>query len=73
VPVCCVAGTMLDFGLAGVGVIFLLAMVALYENSCSFVLRCNFDPRGLINSTLVAGGAAGPTYDGLTNSLQGQF
>jgi len=34
---------MLDFGLAGVGVIFFLAMVTLYENSCTFVLRIESD------------------------------
>jgi len=39
----CVAGIRLDFDLAGVGEIFLLAMVALYEyeNSRAFVLRRN--------------------------------
>jgi len=39
VSVGCVAGIMLDFDLVGVGEIFCLAMVALYENSCTFVLR----------------------------------
>ena len=47
-PVCCVAGTTLDFGLASVGVIFFLAMVALYENSCTFVLRCKLDAGKLV-------------------------
>ena len=41
-PVCCVAGARLNSGLAGVGVIFVLAMVAVYENSCTFVLLCNY-------------------------------
>jgi len=40
VSVGCVAGIMLDVDLAGVGEIF-LAMVALHENPCTFVLRCN--------------------------------
>ena len=31
----CVAGIMLDFDLAGAGEIFFIAMVALYENSCT--------------------------------------
>ena len=38
-PVCCVAGTRLNSGLAGVGVIFVLAMVAMYEYSSTFVPR----------------------------------
>jgi len=39
-----VAGITLDFGLPVLGdrFFFFLAMVALYENSCNFVLRCNF-------------------------------
>ena len=39
-----------DFGLASVGVIPPLAMVALYETSCTFVLLCNH--RSLFNPFL---------------------
>ena len=59
---CCAAGTTLDFGLAGIGVICSLAMVALYENSCTFVLRvypgetvvANFIPFALNSHPFVA-------------------
>jgi len=39
VSVGCVAGIILDFDLARVGKVMFLAMVAFYENSCTFVLR----------------------------------